>query len=90
MPSRTPAVLIIIDGLCAAAPEATRCPSIAALRARGASTLAATSLMPSITLPCHMSIFHSVPPTRHGITTNTYQPMGGRCRACWMWPMRPA
>ena len=75
MPSRTPAILIIIDGLCAAAPEAARCPSIGALRARGASTLAATSLMPSITLPCHMSIFHSVPPTRHGITTNIYQPM---------------
>jgi predicted AlkP superfamily pyrophosphatase or phosphodiesterase len=75
MPNRNPVVLIIIDGLCAAAPEAASCPSIAALRVRGASTLAATSLMPSITLPCHMSIFHSVPPTRHGITTNSYQPM---------------
>ena len=75
MPTPSPVVLIVIDGLCAAAPEAARCPAIAALRAAGASTLAATSLMPSITLPCHMSIFHSVPPTRHGITTNTYQPM---------------
>nr|PZN20119.1 MAG: hypothetical protein DIU80_20650 [Chloroflexota bacterium] len=32
-------------------------------------------MMPSVTLPCHMSIFHSVPPTRHGITTNFYIPM---------------
>jgi predicted AlkP superfamily pyrophosphatase or phosphodiesterase len=31
--------------------------------------------MPSITIPCHLSIFHSVPPTRHGITTNNWQPM---------------
>ena len=31
--------------------------------------------MPSITLPCHMTMFHSVPPTRHGVTTNVYSPM---------------
>jgi hypothetical protein len=37
--------------------------------------MTAQSVMPSITLPCHMSIFHSVPPTRHGITSNTYTPM---------------
>ena len=28
--------------------------------------------MPIITLPCHMTIFHSVPPSRHGVTTNTW------------------
>lgn len=32
-------------------------------------------MLPSITLPCHMSIFHSVPPARHGITSNLYTPM---------------
>ena len=30
--------------------------------------------MPSVTLPCHMSLFHSVDPARHGILTNTYVP----------------
>lgn len=30
--------------------------------------------MPSVTLPCHMSLFHSVDPARHGTTTNTYAP----------------
>ena len=35
----------------------------------------ARSVMPSITLPCHTSIFHSVPPTRHGITSNVWTPM---------------
>lgn len=69
------AILFIIDGLCAAAPDATPCPAIAGLRRRGASTLTAVSVMPSVTLPCHMTIFHSVPPTRHGIMTNTYQPL---------------
>ena len=30
--------------------------------------------MPSVTLPCHMSLFHSVEPGRHGVTTNLYTP----------------
>ena len=34
----------------------------------------AQTVFPSVTLPCHMSLFHSVNPERHGITTNTYTP----------------
>lgn len=41
---------------------------------KGAGTLSAKTVMPSVTLPCHMSLFHSVPPQRHGILTNTYVP----------------
>lgn len=37
-------------------------------------SLKAQTAFPSVTLPCHMSMFHSVPPERHGITTNTYVP----------------
>ncbi len=37
-------------------------------------SLEAETTFPSVTLPCHMSLFHSVPPTRHGITTNLYIP----------------
>ena len=37
-------------------------------------TLNARTVFPSVTLPCHMSMFHSVPPQRHGITTNHYMP----------------
>ncbi len=40
----------------------------------GSYSLEASSVFPSVTLPCHMSIFHSVPPERHGITTNIYMP----------------
>lgn len=29
---------------------------------------------PSVTLPCHLSLFLSVPPERHGTLTNTYVP----------------
>ena len=35
----------------------------------------AKTVMPSVTLPCHMSLFHSVPPERHGVTTNVFSPM---------------
>ena len=37
-------------------------------------TLEASTVFPSVTLPCHMSLFHSVAPSRHGILTNVYQP----------------
>lgn len=38
------------------------------------SKLDTKTVMPSVTLPCHMSLFLSVPPQRHGILTNTYTP----------------
>ena len=41
---------------------------------KSAYTLNAKTVMPSVTLPCHMSLFHSVAPIRHGTTTNTYMP----------------
>ncbi|MDR1531229.1 MAG: alkaline phosphatase family protein [Clostridiales bacterium] len=46
-------------------------------------SLKARTVMPSITLPCHMSLFHSVPPERHGILSNTWapqvRPVNGLC-----------
>jgi arylsulfatase A-like enzyme len=68
-------VLTLIDGLRPDALAATNCPNLRALQEQGAYTLKAASIMPSITLPCHMSIFHSVPPTRHGVITNDWMPM---------------
>ena len=68
-------VFILIDGLRPDALEIADCPNLKALRDRGASTMRATSVMPSVTLPCHTSIFHSVPPSRHGVTTNVWTPM---------------
>ena len=41
---------------------------------KSAYTMEAKTVMPSVTLPCHMSLFHSVDPSRHGTTTNTYAP----------------
>lgn len=66
-------ILIMVDGL---RPDAIADhPAAKRVMAMGATCLQAHTVMPSVTLPCHMSLFHSVEPTRHGITTNTYIPM---------------
>lgn len=67
-------VFVMIDGLRPDALAAVELPALQSLIARGASTLTARSVMPCITLPCHTSIFHSVPPSQHGITSNDWGP----------------
>ena len=37
-------------------------------------TLELTTVDPSVTLPCHMSMFHSVTPADHGVMDNSYTP----------------
>ncbi|MBO7275134.1 MAG: alkaline phosphatase family protein [Clostridia bacterium] len=57
------------DGLCACGN-----PYLAELEKTCASTYSSRSVFPSVTLPCHFSMTHSVTPQRHGILTNTYVP----------------
>ena len=67
-------VLICVDGM---RPDGfLQCgnPTVKTLMERGSWTLNARTVMPSCTLPCHMSMFHGVSPMRHGITTNLYTP----------------
>lgn len=75
MSEKSPVILIMIDGLRPDAIDAANCPNLQAFRQRSAHTMRAQSVMPSITLPCHTSIFHSVPPERHGILENVWHPM---------------
>jgi predicted AlkP superfamily pyrophosphatase or phosphodiesterase len=70
-----PALFVMLDGVRPDAIETAHCPTLQSLRARGSWTFKAQSVMPCITLPCHTSIFHSVPPSRHGITSNDWHPM---------------
>ncbi|MBR4442499.1 MAG: alkaline phosphatase family protein, partial [Clostridia bacterium] len=68
-------ILISIDGM---RPDGfTGCshPFARTMMELGSYTLDARTVLPSVTLPCHMSMFHSVPPERHGVTTNIYMPM---------------
>lgn len=93
----TRTIFVMIDGLRPDAISPDRTPNLERVRLGGAYTLQARSVMPSITLPCHMSIFHSVPPARHGVTDNIYTPMarpvtglidaanGGNCRCAMVF-----
>ena len=65
-------MLILVDGM---RPDALAGVEAAQrFMAQAAGSLTAQTVFPSVTLPCHMSLFHSVAPDRHGILTNTYVP----------------
>lgn len=68
-------LLILSDGLRPDALSLSGNPYGGQLLTLGSYSLEAETVYPSVTLPCHMSLFHSVPPERHGILTNTYVPL---------------
>jgi predicted AlkP superfamily pyrophosphatase or phosphodiesterase len=67
-------VLFLVDGMRPDGLVQANTPVMDKLMESGAYTLNARTVMPSMTLPCHMSLFHSVLPERHGVTTNIYTP----------------
>ena len=79
----TKVLLILCDGMRADAVEQCAHPYFRKMQADGAWTMKASTVMPSITLPCHVSLFCSVDPSRHGILGNTYteqvRPVRGLC-----------
>ena len=65
-------LLILVDGM---RPDALAdCAAAQRVLANAVYTLNGQTVMPSVTLPCHMSLFFSVEPGRHGTTTNVYMP----------------
>ena len=65
-------LLILVDGM---RPDAIKdLPEVKKYIENSAYTFTAETVMPSVTLPCHVSLFHSVEPSRHGTTTNDYAP----------------
>ena len=67
-------LLILVDGMRPDGMAQAGNAYFDALRSECTYSLGARTVMPSVTLPCHMSLMHSVEPARHGITTNTYVP----------------
>lgn len=65
-------VLISIDGMRPDGLKQCKNPYIDELQKMTSYTFSARTVFPSVTLPCHMSLFHSVPPERHGTITNFY------------------
>jgi predicted AlkP superfamily pyrophosphatase or phosphodiesterase len=64
-----------MDGVRPDAIHAAPTPVIHRLAREGSAHWRARTVMPSCTLPCHTSMLRGVPPERHGITTNTFQPL---------------
>ena len=65
-------LLVSIDGLRSDA--LMQSSYFSELTAEGTCYLSATTVYPSVTLPCHMSMQHGVVPSAHGVTTNSYTP----------------
>jgi predicted AlkP superfamily pyrophosphatase or phosphodiesterase len=67
-------ILISIDGMRPDGLKMCGNPYVKELERICAYTYSARAMNPSVTLPCHFSMTHSVTPQRHGILTNTYVP----------------
>jgi len=70
-----PLILISVDGM---RPDAIRLADATCMNELilgGSSSMNARTVMPSVTLPCHTSMFRGVDVDRHGITTNLFQPL---------------
>jgi predicted AlkP superfamily pyrophosphatase or phosphodiesterase len=74
-------VIFLIDGLRSDALKQAKVPAIAGLIKRGASTMKAQTIVPSLTLPAITSMLTGLPAEQHGITWNEYEPMRGYLKA---------
>jgi len=74
MPVAKHVILFLIDGLRPDALQQAHTPEIDRLVNQGAYSWQGQTITPSITLPCHTSLFTSVPPSCHGIIDNIWTP----------------
>lgn len=68
-------LLILVDGMRPDAVLQCKNTFLARLTQTSTYTMNARTVMPSVTLPCHSSLFFSVDPERHGIMENVWTPM---------------
>lgn len=61
-------VLIVLEGVRPDALIESSCKNYTALRQGGSYTNQARTVFPSLSLPCHMSLVHSIPPIEHMVT----------------------
>ncbi len=67
-------ILISVDGMRPDGLIGCGNPYVQTLLNESAYSLSAKTVIPSVTLPCHMSMFHSTVPQRHGVLYNIYMP----------------
>ena len=75
MPDVNLLVLFVIDGMRPDGLQQTDTPHIDNVFQRGAYTCTARTVMPSVTLPAHTSMFRGVEPECHGIITSIWIPL---------------
>jgi predicted AlkP superfamily pyrophosphatase or phosphodiesterase len=71
------AILFLVDGMRPDGLRTAATPFLDRLLRGGVHTDRARSVSPTTTLPCHTSLFFSVPPAIHGILDNTWKPFPG-------------
>ena len=85
-------ILFVVDGM---RPDALdNIKSAQRIIKKSTYTMKGETVFPSVTLPCHMSLFHSVAPDRHGTTTNIYmpqvRPINGLCEVLKLYNKKSA
>lgn len=76
----TKVILILVDGMRPdSILECNNSVGEKVLKTAAWKDMKARTVFPSITLPCHMSLFHGVTPQKHGVLTNMYFPMAHVC-----------
>ena len=70
-------VLIMVDGLRPDALKQAKVPTLDGLIKRGASTMKAQTVEPSLTLPAFASMMSGLPVDQHGVDWNEYDPPRG-------------
>lgn len=78
-------LLVSIDGMRPDAMMKARMPHLKKLIARGAHSLTARTVMPSITLTSHVSMVTGVGPERHQVLWNEYRPEKGPVKSRTMF-----
>lgn len=68
-------LLILCDAVRPDAAELVAHPYYEKVKENGRWTLDASSVLPPVTLPAHISLFQSIDPERHGTKTNVFVPM---------------
>lgn len=85
-------ILIVVDGMRPDSLE--KIENAQKIVKNSTYTMNAQTVFPSVTLPCHMSLFHSVAPERHGTTTNIYmpqvRPINGLCEVLKLYNKKSA
>jgi predicted AlkP superfamily pyrophosphatase or phosphodiesterase len=73
-------ILIVLDACRPDGLQKAHTPNIDWIMENGAHTLKAHTIIPPITLPCHMSMLYGVKPLRHGIYGNYWVEVSRDCQ----------